>query len=113
MRRIVLESPYKGDVQRNVEYARRCLPDCIARGEAPIASHLLYTQPGVLDDAVPEERARGIACGHAWIKMADALAVYIDHGISDGMREAIKIAHHHGIKIDIRRLDGSKQAAAE
>ena len=42
-------------------YARACVADCLRRGEAPIASHLLYTQPGVLDDDVPEERAQGIA----------------------------------------------------
>lgn len=42
MRRVVIESPYAGDVERNVRYARASLSDCLRRGEAPLASHLLY-----------------------------------------------------------------------
>lgn len=63
MRRVIIESPYAGDVELNAQYARECLRDSLTRGEAPIASHLLYTQPGVLDDAVPRERALGIEAG--------------------------------------------------
>ncbi len=50
MEAVILESPYGGtpeEVERNVKYARACLRDCLLRGEAPFASHLLYTQPGV------------------------------------------------------------------
>jgi hypothetical protein len=104
MRRVIVESPYAGDVERNITYARRCVRDCIDRGEAPIASHLLMTQPGILDDGVPEQRARGIAAGLAWLSVADAMVVYADLGVSDGMREAMKQAHACGITIDIRRL---------
>ena len=57
MRRVMLESrPYNGDTDRNVRYARACVRDSLLRGEAPIASHLLYTQPGVLRDNVAGER---------------------------------------------------------
>lgn len=35
MRRVVLESPYAGDVEKNVAYARLALRDSIQRGEAP------------------------------------------------------------------------------
>jgi len=66
MRRVILESPYAGDVATNVAYARRALRDCLLRGEAPFASHLLYTQPGVLDDTLPDERACGIEAGLIW-----------------------------------------------
>lgn len=76
MRRVILESPYGGDVEANVAYARRCLGDCLRRGESPIASHLLFTQKGVLDDLVPEERALGIAAGLAWRFQADASVFY-------------------------------------
>ena len=80
MRLVVLESPYAGNVERNVAYARACLADCLARGEAPIASHLLYTQPGVLDDTNPEQRKLGINAGFAWNRFADAVVVYEDLG---------------------------------
>src|SRR6516164_7757228 len=95
MRRVVVESPYKGNLlQRwlNRRYARRCLRDCLDRGEAPFASHLLYTQPGVLDDAHPAERVIGIAAGLAWGAMAAATVVYTDRGISPGMRQGIEHA---------------------
>lgn len=99
MRRVIVESPYAGrgtdvdgEISANLRYARSCVADCLKRGEAPIASHLLYTQQGILDDAVPEERALGIKAGHAWIAGADAMVVYVDRGISEGMRSAIKEA---------------------
>src|SRR5690606_21487830 len=40
-RRVIVESPYAGDVETHVAYARAALRDCLSRGEAPIASHLL------------------------------------------------------------------------
>ena len=55
MELVVLESPFAGNVEMNIHYARACMADCLARGEAPFASHLLYTQPGILDDDIPEE----------------------------------------------------------
>jgi len=55
MRRVIVESPFAGKPGwwqwwqrwqrwRNRAYARRCLADCLARGEAPFASHLIYSQ---------------------------------------------------------------------
>ena len=59
MRRVILESPYAGSVEENVAYARAAVRDSLLRGESPIASHLLYTQPGILRDDVPDERRAG------------------------------------------------------
>lgn len=47
MKLVIVESPYAGDVKTNVAYARAAIRDCLMRGEAPYASHLLYTQEGV------------------------------------------------------------------
>lgn len=105
MRRVILESPYAGDVERNVAYARECLRDSLLRGEAPIASHLLYTQPGVLDDQIPEERQMGIDAGLAWGVEAEATVVYVDHGISRGMQYGIERAHREGRVVELRALD--------
>ncbi|MBD8556887.1 hypothetical protein IFT84_20465 [Rhizobium sp. CFBP 8762] len=105
-RLVILESPYAGDVLTNETYGRECLRDCLRRGEAPIASHLLYTQPGVLDDDVPDERALGIAAGLAWGRVADATVVYTDRGISKGMLEGIEHAKDAGRPIEYRVLGG-------
>lgn len=104
MRLVIVESPFAGEVEANKTYARACVHDCLQRGEAPIASHLLYTQPGVLDDTVPEERRRGIEAGLAWLRVADASVVYIDRGISRGMELGIAEAEKAGVVVEKRRL---------
>ncbi len=103
-RRVVVESPYAGDVERNKAYARACMRDCFMRGEAPFASHLLYTQDGILDDTIPEERGLGMEAGFIWGNIADATVVYIDHGISHGMEEGIERAKKAERPIEYRRL---------
>lgn len=105
-RLVILESPYAGDVIENLAYGRDCLRDCLRRGEAPMASHLLYTQPGVLDDDVPEQRALGIAAGLAWGRVAVATVVYMDRGISKGMLHGIARAIAEGRPVEWRRLGG-------
>lgn len=90
MRRVVIESPYAGNIERNVEYARRAMKDSLSRNEAPFAGHLLYTQ--VLDDLIPLERDCGIAAHMVWIESAEVIVVYEDYGISTGMKLAIVFA---------------------
>lgn len=106
MRLVVIESPYAGDVEANEGYARACMLDCLRRGEAPIASHLLYTQPGVLDDRIPEERQLGIEAGFAWARLADVVAFYVDRGWSVGMRAALERALAAEQTIELRTLYG-------
>lgn len=103
-RLVILESPYAGDVEANVAYARACLRDSLLRGEAPIASHLLYTQPGVLNDLIPQERQQGIDAALAWRSVAHATVVYIDRGITKGMQYGIDAANADGIPVEMRRL---------
>ena len=105
MRLVVIESPFAGDIEANIAYAKRAVHDCLKRGEAPIASHLLFTQPGILDDTKPEERRLGIGAGHAWTERADCIVVYLDRGMSNGMIAGIKKALHVGTPVEIRFLD--------
>lgn len=96
MKRVILESPYAGDIERNTRYARACVKDCLIRDEAPIASHLLYTQPGILDDSVPHERGLGILAGLAWSAVAEHIVFYTDLGMSSGMQEALNFYNRNG-----------------
>lgn len=109
MRRVILESPYAGDVEANVEYARACVRDSLKRGEAPIASHLLYTQPGILNDDVPDERHSGIKAGLAWLSVADASVVYTDRGISSGMELGIAAAKGLGKPVEYRSIGAASE----
>jgi hypothetical protein len=104
VRRVILESPYAGEVERNVAYARACLRDSLLRGEAPLASHLLYTQPGVLDDDDEVERRMGIDAGLEWGRRAWATVVYEDLGHSGGMKQGIHRAIAEGRPVEYRTL---------
>ena len=91
MKRVILESPYGSDsvvvVDRNTRYARAAMLDSLKRGEAPMVSHLLYTQ--VLDDRDRDDRHMGIEAGLAWGSVVDATVVYVDLGITSGMEKGI------------------------
>ena len=101
---VMLESPYAGDVEKNLDYARECMKDCLMRGEYPFASHLLYTQNGILDDVIKTERELGINAGLAWGKFADKTVVYADLGITYGMKIGMKNAFINKREIEIRTL---------
>ena len=88
----------------NRAYGRSAVRDCLMRGEAPIAGHLLYTQPGVLRDREPSERVWGMLAGQSWFKQADALVVYEDYGISEGMEKDIALYLSHQCYIEYRKL---------
>jgi hypothetical protein len=66
---VILETPYSGDVEGNAVFLNACMRDCFARGEAPFASHGLYTK--ALDDLKPEDRKLGIEAGFAWRRFAE------------------------------------------
>lgn len=112
MRLVIVESPYAGDVTANLAYARRCVRDALRRGEAPIASHLLYTQPGILDDNVPADRQLGIFAGLEWRRVAEASVVYTDRGISAGMQQGIATAEAAGLAVEYRTLGAEEYLAA-
>jgi hypothetical protein len=97
---VIIESPYAGDVERNLKYAKRCLKDSLDRGEAPFASHLLYTQ--VLDDNIVF--LEHVQAGYTIMLSADIVAFYEDYGFSPGMTEAIEIARIASIPTEYRKI---------
>lgn len=80
--------------------------DCILRREAPFASHLLYTQPGVLNDSDPIERKLGLETGFIWRRLAKKTVVYADRGISLGMQIGIADSESRNIPVETRYLRG-------
>jgi len=101
---VIIESPYAGNVSRNMEYLGDCVRDSIFRLEAPYASHGFYTQ--WLDDTVAADRKTGIECGYAWLSAADLVAFYYDLGVSGGMRAALEYCARNGYRIEFRSLGG-------
>ena len=100
---VIIESPLKGDVVRNVLYADCLMFDSLMRGEAPFLGHLLYTR--VFNDADPHQRRLGIRAHLAVLKRAHYMVVGRDLGRpTDGMLEAISVAEEFHIRIEHRML---------
>lgn len=106
--RVIIESPFAGASRTalgmNQLYGRQALRDSLLRGEAPMASHMLYAQTYVLDDTNPDERELGMLAGFSWLPFVDLVAVYIDRGISPGMKEGIRRATELGVPVEERSL---------
>lgn len=116
-KRVFIESPFKGEnweaTRRNVLYARVCVRDSVLRGEAPYASHLFFTQTGILDDSIPAERDLGIAAGQAYGDACALRAVYQDFGISRGMQYGIERAQLLNQPMEYRNIINLDQALRE
>ena len=114
---VLVESPFAGkdeaELARNIRYARACLHDCLRRGEYPFASHLLYTQTGILKDGVPEERKRGIQAGLAWGRCAKKTVVYTDLGVTKGMTLGIARAQEAKRPVEFRTLSNWEEVTTD
>lgn len=103
LRKVVIESPWRASQAYSVDqhrtYLMHAMADCVARGEIPFASHLYLAE--ILNDDDPRERALGISAGWEWGRHADAIAVYCDFSISEGM--ALSIAHYEKLGKPIER----------
>jgi hypothetical protein len=86
-----IESPYMSVdpdiVKRNILYARIACSYALRNGYTPFASHLFFTQPGLLDDNIPAERSLGINAGKDIIRMSATVSIFfLDLGESTGMK---------------------------
>lgn len=91
-----IASPYRGDVERNVERAKDYCRFALGADAIPLAPHLMY--PQFLDDADREQRKLGLSCALALLARCDELWV-MGGDISDGMLGEMEEAHKRGIPI--------------
>jgi hypothetical protein len=96
MKMIYVASPYAGDVEKNIEFAKQACHYVITTGNAFFCPHLLY--PQVLDDNNLEERKIGMKMGKQLLIKCDELWAFGDR-ISHGMFEEIEFARQNGIPI--------------
>lgn len=114
MKTVIIESPYSGDVLKNIEYAKKCLIDSCKRGEAPFLSHLLYTTNlegtfaqeslGTNDENHWISREEGLKRCEAWRTVANCTVFYVDYGWSSGMLRAKEHAEKLGQPIEERKI---------
>lgn len=107
MRKVLVETPFAAgtaeECAANVAYLRACLRECTLKyDEAPFASHDFYTH--FLDDQNPEERKLGMDAGLLWGMHAEKTVVYVDRGITAGMRYGIARAKMCTRPIEYRML---------
>lgn len=93
---IYIASPYAGEIEQNVAFARKACRHAIQLGHTPIAVHLLY--PQMLDDSNPVEREAGLRLGRRVLEVCDELWV-CGGRISSGMAHEIAEAERLGIPI--------------
>ncbi len=89
-------SPFAGDVETNVENARRYSRFAVDQGYLPITPHLLY--PQFLDDDSERERDLGLFFGLVLLDKCTEVWVFGDH-ISAGMKAEIERAYHKNIPV--------------
>lgn len=89
-------SPYSGDVQVNVELARRFCAHAVTRHVIPLAPHLHY--PQFMDDTDADARELTMFFNRILLAKCEALWVYTER-VSPGMRAEIDWAHHLEIPV--------------
>lgn len=114
---VIIESPYSGDIERNIRYAQEAMTDSRKRGEIPIVPHLLWTQHHLapnyfVHDNDPKYEVCGRETSINHIKelrrRADKVVFYIDYGYSSGMEIGLNHCYEENIPFEERVLYGDK-----
>ncbi|MGN0574765.1 MAG: DUF4406 domain-containing protein [Ruminococcus sp.] len=91
-------SPYSGNVNHNIEMARKYSRFAVDKHYLPIAPHLLFTQ--FMNDEIPEERETAIfmnfvlmsKCAEIWV-FGDVISAGMQHEINRAKRKYMKIRY--------------------
>lgn len=95
-------SPYGGDVESNVEKARKFCRFALDNGQIPLAPHLFF--PQFMEDSDAEERELALFMDIILMGKCDEVWVLMDC-ISSGMQAEIDKAHQR--KQPVRYFDSS------
>ncbi len=112
---VYIASPYAGDVEGNVAFAKAACRYAAAKGYTPVAVHLMY--PQFLDDRVPKEREAGLKMGRRVLAVCEEIWLCGER-MSSGMKAEEAEAKRLGIPIrkvpssDICSLQKQKEEPA-
>ena len=96
---VYIASPYAGDVETNVRFAKAACRYAIGQGAMPVAAHLLY--PQIISDDIPEEREAGLRMGLRVLEACDE--IWLCGGrITQGMR--VELATAESFELPVRRI---------
>lgn len=102
MKKVYICSPYRGDVETNVQNARKYCRAAVELGCLPIAPHLLF--PQFMNDDDPAERGVAIEMDFNLIGICDEIWAFGLDRPTEGMRAEIRWAEGTGVPV----LDGFK-----
>lgn len=88
-------SPYRGNTERNIEYAKELTRLALDGGYVPVTPHLYLTQ--VLDEDEPEQREKVMAAGTELLKHCRYILIGSRYGLSEGMLAEIDTATENGL----------------
>lgn len=97
MKKVYICAPLAGDVQGNLEKAKRYSEYALRCGAAPVTPHFYAL---CLHDNIPEEREMGMAAGLSLLWFCDEIWVFSNQ-TTDGMRAEIRLAHNLNIKVKV------------
>ena len=101
MKLIYVCSPYSGDINKNVEYARKACRHVVNSGNIPIAPHLLL--PQFMSEET--EREKAMLMNRRILRRCDEVWVF-GNNISAGMKSEIEQAEFW--KIPILKMEVKK-----
>ena len=99
---VYIASPYAGDVEGNVEFAKAACRYAAAKGYTPVAVHLMY--PQFLNDRVPKEREAGLKMGRRVLAVCEEIWLCGER-MSAGMKA--EEAEDKRLGIPIRKVPSS------
>ena len=102
MKKVYICSPYRGDVETNVQNARKYCRAAVELGCLPIAPHLLF--PQFMNDDDPAERGVAIEMDFNLIGICDEIWAFGLDRPTEVMRAKIRWAEGTGVPV----LDGFK-----
>lgn len=89
-------SPYRGETERNLAYARVLTRFALKNSFVPVTPHLYLTQ--VLDEEDRMQRKMGMDAGKELLKHCGYILAGDRYGFTEGMFEEIHLAAQIGLK---------------
>lgn len=94
MKKVYICAPLGGDVERNLQRAKRYTEYALKCGTAPVVPHFYAL---CLDDANPKEREIGMAAGLSLLWFCDEMWIFGDE-VTEGMRQELQFCKNLNIR---------------
>ena len=100
-------APLRGDVERNIEFARQRSREVFQGGEIPICPHLMF--PPIADPGTPSEDQVARDMGLQLVALCQQVNVYGGE-CTAGMQAEIELAERLGIPVKYVETEGKDNA---